>query len=283
MIFPQGEILHSNLFTSYLNIHELISNLTADEFTGYIEVKFWDYQGFIFFDQGNPINALEEIGGTEVTQRKTGKQAQTSILAKSKEKDGEVSVHMLDNEKLITIASVVNRKLLHEDLTTDYVKLEKLIEKLVEEEPSGYIDIGVNDGKGSGIIFFGDGDIQDSILDEKRGDILYGEDALVKILDLCETNGAVFNVYKTDMMATSSTVASEPVDGGFFDNFSQELTTIMGPMATLIIDEIVEDMGEDRDTFPRNRVDELIEKVSKEVSDPSQQSDFIDKAKAIPR
>ncbi len=280
MIFPQGEILHSNLFTSYLNINELISNLCADEFTGYVEVKFWDYQGFIFFDGGNPLNALEEIGGAEVTDRKTGKQAQTSIITKSKEKDGEVSVHMLDNEKLITIASVVNRKLLHEDLTTDYVKLEKLIEKLVEEEPSGYIDINISHDKGNAIIFFGDADIQDSILDVK-GNIIYGEEALVKILDLCETHGAVFNVYKTDMMATSSTVASEPVDTEYFTKFDQQLTTIMGPMAALIIDEIIDDMGENRGTFPKNRVEELIEKVSLEVSDPGQQDTFVENAKAI--
>ena len=58
MIFPPGEILHTNLFTSYLNINELISNLAADEFTGYIEVKFWDYQGIIFFDAGNPVVAI---------------------------------------------------------------------------------------------------------------------------------------------------------------------------------------------------------------------------------
>ena len=35
MIFPPGEILHANLFTSYLNINELISNLAADEFVAY--------------------------------------------------------------------------------------------------------------------------------------------------------------------------------------------------------------------------------------------------------
>lgn len=281
MIFPQGEILHNNLFTSYLNINELMTNLADDQFTGYIEVKFWDYQGFIFFDQGNPINALEEIGGASVTTRKTGKQAQTSIQVKCKEKDGEVSVHLLDNEKLITIASVVNRKILHEDLTTDYVKLEKFITKLVEEEPSGYIEIKIDD-VGYGVIFFGEGEIQDAIFDDKTGKI-YGEDALVKILDICESKRAVFNVYKTDIMATSSTITTEPVTAGFFNLFDQALTTIMGPMASIIIDEIVENMGETRESFPKSRVDELIDKVSKEISDPKQTSSFVADASAIPR
>lgn len=281
MIFPQGEILHANLFTSYLNINELMSNLAADEFTGYIEVKFWDYQGFIFFDQGNSINALEEVGGSTITSRKTGKQAQTSILAKSKEKDGEVSVHMLDNEKLITIASVVNRKLLHEDLTTDYVKLEKFIEKLVEEEPSGYIEITIGDSRGMGVVFFGDGEISDAIFDEK-GTKCYGEEAIDKMLDLCEAERAVFNVYKTDIMATSSTVTSEPASPDFFDQFEQNLTTIMGPMAAIIVDEAIENMGEVRDSFPKSRIVELIEKVSNEIGDPGQQSSFIQGAKAIP-
>ncbi len=283
MIFPPGEILHSNLFTSYLNINELISNLTGDKFTGYIEVKFWDYRGFIFFDSGNPINALEEIGGDNVTGWKTGKQAHSSIINKSRDKDGEVSVHLIEDDKLITLASVVNRKVLHEDLTTDYVKLEKLIEKLVQEEPSGYIDIKINKNKGKGVIFFGEGDIQDSILEEGKAQPMHGEEALVKILDLCETNGAVFNVYKTDMMATSATIVTEPIAGAFFDGLIQELTTLMGPMAGMIIDEVVEGFGESRNTFPKTRADELIDKVAKEIGDAGQQKQFVTKVSKIPR
>ncbi|MFB0535579.1 MAG: roadblock/LC7 domain-containing protein [Anaerolineae bacterium] len=64
------------------------------------------------------------------------------------------------------------------------------------------------------------------------------------------------------------------VDGTFFAQMEHELTKVMGPVATLIIDDEVTAMGADRDSFPRDRVAELLEKVGAEITDEGRRANF---------
>ena len=64
------------------------------------------------------------------------------------------------------------------------------------------------------------------------------------------------------------------VDGTFFAQIEHELTKVMGPVATLIIDDEVAALGADKDSFPRDRVAELVEKVSSEITDKDKRARF---------
>jgi hypothetical protein len=64
------------------------------------------------------------------------------------------------------------------------------------------------------------------------------------------------------------------VDGTFFAQIEHELTKVMGPVATLIIDDEVADLGADKDSFPRDRVAELVEKVGSEIADEDKRASF---------
>ncbi len=64
------------------------------------------------------------------------------------------------------------------------------------------------------------------------------------------------------------------VDGTFFAQIENELAKVMGPVATLIIDDEVAALGADKDSFPRDRVAELVEKVSSEITDEDKRASF---------
>ncbi|MDH4136812.1 MAG: roadblock/LC7 domain-containing protein [Anaerolineae bacterium] len=64
------------------------------------------------------------------------------------------------------------------------------------------------------------------------------------------------------------------VDGDFFAQMEHELTKVMGPVATLIIDDGVAALGAAKDAFPRNRLAELVEKVSSEITDEDKRANF---------
>ena len=64
------------------------------------------------------------------------------------------------------------------------------------------------------------------------------------------------------------------VDGTFFAQMEHELTRVMGPVATLIIDDEVADLGTDKGSFPRDRAAELVEKVSLEIADEGKRASF---------
>jgi predicted regulator of Ras-like GTPase activity (Roadblock/LC7/MglB family) len=64
------------------------------------------------------------------------------------------------------------------------------------------------------------------------------------------------------------------VDGTFFAQMEHELTRVMGPVAILLVDDGVAALGAARDSFPRDRVTELVAKVSSEITDEGKRASF---------
>jgi predicted regulator of Ras-like GTPase activity (Roadblock/LC7/MglB family) len=64
------------------------------------------------------------------------------------------------------------------------------------------------------------------------------------------------------------------VDGTFFAQMEHELTKVMGPIATMIMDDEVAALGADKDSFPRDRVAELVKKVGSEITDEDKRARF---------
>jgi hypothetical protein len=56
------------------------------------------------------------------------------------------------------------------------------------------------------------------------------------------------------------------------------LTETMGPMASLVVRDQIEALGETQDRFPESKLDDLIESVSKEITDNKLRSKFEESA-----
>ena len=69
-----------------------------------------------------------------------------------------------------------------------------------------------------------------------------------------------------------------PVDAAFFGQLEQDLARAIGPIATLIIDEEIEALGESRASFPWDKATHLIEKVSTEIADERKRLRFTEPA-----
>jgi hypothetical protein len=68
---------------------------------------------------------------------------------------------------------------------------------------------------------------------------------------------------------------NEPLNPNFFDFLYDEFTNVVGPVAALIIDEALDDMGLDKVYFPQNRVPELIENLTIDCADSPEKVHFI--------
>jgi DNA repair exonuclease SbcCD ATPase subunit len=74
---------------------------------------------------------------------------------------------------------------------------------------------------------------------------------------------------KTDE-TTSETISAE-----FFRRMTDELSDILGPMAPMIIRHDAMALGESMDNFPKSRVTELLDSITKEVSDEKLKNAFL--------
>ena len=195
MILPRGEAVHENLRTAYVDLNSFLQTLKDDNFTGYLQVSFWDYEGILFLEAGEIVNAIEEVQG----KRKGGEEAVANIILKSKQKDGRINVYKLMPEMVTILSSATMKEATYKDLSTEFTSLDKLLEKLNKENHSGYVDILLNDNKGKGIIFFQNGEIVEVVMSDEKSGLIYGKDKLHNIIDDVLKTGATFNVYRAGL------------------------------------------------------------------------------------
>lgn len=196
MILPKGKPVYENLNTSFTNLGELLLDLNANGFTGYVRVVFWQYDGLLYLDRGKVVTALEDSQG----KRRTGSEAASSITNRAREKNGVVGAYQLSPESLTLLAGMAKSEVVYKDLSTDFTSLDRLMSKLQAEEHTGYVEVTLEDGKGSGTVFLQGGRPVECIL-VADGREISGASDLPQIVETAAAMGAVFNVYKVAVEA----------------------------------------------------------------------------------
>jgi hypothetical protein len=249
MILPKGEAVHENLRTVFVDLNSFLQTLKEDNFTGYIQVSFWDYEGVLFLEAGEIDQPLEDAQG----KRRGGEEAVENIILMSKQQDGRINVYRLDPEMVTILASTSMKEATYKDLSTEFTSLDKLMEKLSKENHSGYIDIILNHNKGRGIIFFQEGAIVEAVMsDEKSGGGMYGKDMLNKIIDDVQKTGATFNVYRAGLESGSERtgIAQALELQGVIEIMQEVIGTI-----EFLVDGLSNRPGSFRDTFKKSQVE----------------------------
>jgi len=99
---------------------------------------------------------------------------------------------------------------------------------------------------------------------------------LLKIKDM-DAASIVFSLIQAGVVEPGEAgkpVTKESVPSDFFENLENELIQLMGPVASIIIDDVVEAFGESRKTFPKDKVAGLVESITNEIYDPQKQVAF---------
>ena len=250
MILPKGPIVHENLRTVFIDLSSFLQTLKEDNFTGYVQVSFWDYEGILFLEAGEIVNAIEESSDT----RRGGEEAVENIILMSKQQDGRINVYRLAPEMVTILASTYMKEAIYKDLSTEFTSLDKLIEKLNKENHSGYIDIMLNDNKGGGIIFFQEGEIVEAVMSDEKfgGGKKYDKNMLHQIIEDVQTTGATFNVYRAGLDSGSERtgIAQALEFQGVIEVMQEVVVTV-----ELLVDGLNNRKGSFRDSFRKARVE----------------------------
>jgi hypothetical protein len=178
MMFPKDRTIYANLNTSFTSFEALLADLRARKLTGYVELVFAGYTGTLLVSQGEIVNACEETA----TGRLTGAPAVRAICARAAEKDGIVNVFSAFPDVVLL--------------------LDRLIAKLRTDGLTGYVEVQVSDGAGTGVIYLSGGEPVESVL-STPADFIAGQEALNTIVQMVGASGGSFNVF----------VEAEPVPG----------------------------------------------------------------------
>ena len=102
---------------------------------------------------------------------------------------------------------------------------------------------------------------------------------IAKNLSLSEAAviGIVDMLFKSRILEVAPGSAPPPtasVDAQFFAEITRELARAMGPLASMIIEDEITALGENMDDFPRDRLADLVERVSEAIKDNSKRVNF---------
>src|SRR5215470_3239447 len=91
------------------------------------------------------------------------------------------------------------------------------------------------------------------------------------------TAKVIFNLHKAglvEIVTPTAKPAGEVVPSVLLNRLSSILTDIMGPMAPMVLGDLIQTLGESQDAFPEAKLDELIGLLSREISDGKLRNKF---------
>jgi hypothetical protein len=194
MIFPKGPALYENLNTSFAQLDALLGDLRNTQFTGYVHLTAWEYDGSLLLDTGTIVNAVEQVND----QRRYGPSAAEGIAAKGREKDGALNVYRLAPELAQLLANLFNSETLYKDLSSDLTGLAKLLAKLRNEKHTGYIDVRMAKSKSDASIYLRDGQVVDTAL-STNDTLNSGIQLLDEIILMTTDEHSLFTVFRADL------------------------------------------------------------------------------------
>lgn len=99
--------------------------------------------------------------------------------------------------------------------------------------------------------------------------------------DIFKTSKTIFQMIQAGLLERAGEVLEEQkavqkktVNGNFFPFVENELKKLMGPIAPIIIDDIVDEIGESKESFPQEMVDKLVESIVAEIPDMTKRAEF---------
>jgi hypothetical protein len=199
MLFPKGQVVYENLNTSFTQLDAMLSDLKSVQFTGYVQLTAWEYEGILLFDTGNIVNAIEDSKG----QRRHGPSAAEGIAMRGREKDGALDVYRLSPEMTQLLANLFNSQAIYKDLDSDLTSLDKLVAKMQSEKLTGYIEIKMPKSQNAGTIFMRDGQVLDSVFSNK-GNMVSGSKVAEQIIQAAAAEPSTFTVFRADLTAVYS-------------------------------------------------------------------------------
>lgn len=94
------------------------------------------------------------------------------------------------------------------------------------------------------------------------------EPAVVQVADALFRSGIL-------QVASGSVAPPRPtVNGAFFDRLLAEFARVIGPLAALTVEDEIAALDEIRESFPRDRIPELVERLSQTIADDARRLKF---------
>lgn len=242
MIFPKGEVVHQNLSTEYTDVPELLSTLTSNGFAGYVEIDLSQQKGAFLIRKGQVLGAVIEPDADLTTH--FGQESIDKLLNLTNKEIGVLNIYKLPSAQVDAIVAKFRAEIVFKGLTTDFVKLDKFIQKLSLERHTGFIEVFSKENIFMGTLFLKNGELVDLHLISGTDNSPVSEpEAISVFLEDAIRQGALFDVYRS-LVENIPSAVPENEAGQLADSTEVKRTEVTEAEAVLQPDNIISEAFE---------------------------------------
>lgn len=193
IIVPKERPIIENLNSYYLDISKLVEHYQGDIGAGGIHLKGNAIEAALFFDDHGIC------GGTLQERQKTllGEDAVNRIFKIVSSVNFGIAVYAIELEMIHFWSNLSQSEEIYSNLTTEFTDLEGLLNKIISEKRTGYVDIRVDGDRESGLIFIFEGNVAGSSCSWESCSIDSAIDNKNRLVEQSRKHGAVFSVYQS--------------------------------------------------------------------------------------
>jgi hypothetical protein len=192
IIIPREIPVLENLNSYYVDIPKLVEHCQGEFGSGCIHLQSPRIEGVIFFDNDELLNSIfkNKEGQTE------GQAALDGLIEAAAEHNFTIHVYKIDPKKIYFWCNIPTAKEIYKDLRTESTDLEGLIQEMNSEKLSGYIDVSLDKGKESGLVFFDKGQIIGGSYSWDKGEMNGSKGSQELLIQKAKESSGIFRVSK---------------------------------------------------------------------------------------
>ncbi len=211
IILPKEKPVIEGLNSYYLNVHRLIEHYQGEVGSGGVYFHAPSAEGVVFFDKDELLSGFYQGKEGELFK---GRPAVDKLLHAVDEFNFTLDVYAIELEKVYFWANIPSAEPIYKDLSTEFTDLDGLIKKMMSERLTGYIEVSINAGEESGLLFFINGQIIGGSYSWSQGELNGTPEARNELVEKTKQSGGSFHVSRISTAKDTAVPKPEPREGG---------------------------------------------------------------------
>ncbi len=219
MLIPKEKSYLDGLNSYYLQLERFVEHLQGEIGSGCLHCQAAEQELLIYFDE-------QEILRSVVQNRGESAQVSTNLLpifAQLAQKSFQVTVYYLDSSSIFFWGQLPDFKRDNKTLQSTDISLASLVSQLCQKNFSGFIEVGMVEGKEAAILFYHEGERKIASYSWGQGGGSLSNEDFEKLLKLTETGVANFSLGQFRRPSSSTVYVEDDEDDDFLSSLEQAI------------------------------------------------------------
>ncbi len=153
MYVPKNKPVLKGLNSYYVNLDKLLEFYRASMLSGCVHLKTHESEAAVYLNNDTIQRVIFEGNGLQYTD----KEALKALAEKSSKSNFSIDIYELSEELMKFCCNIPNAETLHSNISTEFVDVNKLLQKLLADKITGFLEIAFDSSADTKYLFLNSG------------------------------------------------------------------------------------------------------------------------------